>query len=57
MEDKEVKVTLEDLMKKLDNTCGVCNGKGYHIENDIDYDGWGSRVKISCYCCDGKGVK
>jgi len=50
-------VTLEDLIKKLDSTCGVCNGKGYHIETDIDYDGSRSRVKISCYCCDGKGVK
>ena len=40
-----------------DNTCHVCNGRGYHIETDIDYDGSRSRVKISCYCCDGKGVK
>ena len=53
MNDKEV--TLEELMKKLDNTCYPCNGKGYHIETDIEADGSRSRVKVSCACCDGTG--
>ena len=50
-------VTLEDLMKKLDETCHVCNGRGYHVEISIDYDGSKHKEKIRCYCCDGKGLK
>ena len=48
-------LALEDIMEKLDNTCYVCNGKGYHIEASIEADGRTSRVKVSCSCCDGTG--
>ena len=44
-------------MNKEDNKCWPCNGLGYHIESCIEADGSRSRVKISCSCCDGKGVK
>jgi len=45
------------LNKEEDNTCHVCNGRGYQIETILEADGSRNRVKISCYICEGKGVK